>query len=78
MGIGVMLLYQQVAVGGLKAFDGSHKIHSRKLYRSREDAEAEMGLFLEKVTTPINDMDMTYLDSEQPIKTHVVELELED
>lgn len=73
-----MLLYQQVAVGGLKAFDSSHKIHSRKLYRSMKDAEAEMNMFLEKVTTPKDDMDMFYLDKEQPIRTHVVELELED
>lgn len=71
-----MTAYQLVARGPLGAINGSGKIHSKKIFRSLDEAREYSDEFKRNVTTPVDKFDMAYL--EKVIFLTIVELELED
>jgi len=57
-----MKIYQLMAHGNLAIFEDSWKIHSQKVYRTKEQAKRAILKFSKLVTTPRNEYDLMTLD----------------
>jgi len=68
--------YQLVAYGRMFYFRQTNKIHSKTIFRTKEEAEAAIESFKITCTTPIDELDTTYLDPNREILVKIVELEV--
>lgn len=72
-----MIVYQLSASGPMRDVEGSNKIASRKVYRTREAAELAMPAFRVACTTdPPGRVSLTTLESVRMMA--IIELELEE
>ena len=70
-----MKIYQLVAYGNMDINNSRHTMHSKKIYRTEEQAEAAMPEFSKLVTTPKDKDDLTVMDKTR-LRIHVIPLEL--
>ncbi len=71
-----MELFQIKAVGRRDWVDGTWQFSSKRVYRTREEADAAVPEFRKKITTPEYDGDLRMVLDNDDLKINVVELEL--
>lgn len=76
MGSGSEKFYQILVAGRTVCFDDPHKIHSKTIFRTREEAEAAVESFKVTCTTPASDKDWWYLNPDCGIVVKIMELEV--
>jgi hypothetical protein len=70
-----MKLYQVVVRGHLAFLSGTHAIHSRRVFRTKEEAEAYIPEFSKICLTPRTEGDLFLLESIEKTKVNEIELE---
>lgn len=70
--------YQLVARGQRSRLSGSNKICSRRIFRTKSEAEAYKEEFREIVITPKDDFDLAVLSDDLSLRVEIVVLVAED
>jgi len=72
-----MKMFGLVAYGTYDWCDGRHAIVCRKLFTTKEKAEAYITEFRLKCITPKNEQDMRYLEDNEKLLIQLIEYEVE-